>query len=287
MTEPELQEQRAQKWRLDGNAVQTLEQARAFLDDVGFCLFYPERTLPAVPTLLGAFAGSANGLPDVRRSFSDPRVQQATDLMVRLLRERIAYEVYLSPDVSLIVAAQVFPFFYALLSDRNPKGLPKVRALGTKISPLAVLVFESIQKHGPLSKGRLRELVTREPSDAALDRALNELWAILKITRVDYNQNDGSFWDVLYRWSPDVVKEGLDISAPEAVTALLSKFLETTIAATQDEIENFFSQFTSRSKVREAVNALQAAREISFVVVGTKTLICLAPAVEPRGQARV
>jgi hypothetical protein len=267
--------------------VQTLEQAREFLDDVGFCLLYPDRSLPAVPTLLGAFAGSASGLPDARRAFTDPRAQQATELMVRLLRERVAYELCLSPDVGLIVAAQVFPFCYALVSDRNPKGPPKVRALGTKISPLAVLVFESLQKHGPLSKGRLRELVTREPSDAALDRALNELWAILKITRVDYNEHDGSFWDVLYRWSPEVVKEGLDISEPEAVTALLSRFLETTIAATQDEIETFFSHLTSRSKVREAVNALQAAREISFVVVGTKTLICLAPAVEPRGRARV
>ena len=287
MTEPELQQQRAHKWRLDGHPVQTLEQARAFLDDVGFCLLYPERSLPAVPTLMGAFAGSAEGLPDAKHAFADPRAQQATDLMVRLLRERSAYEINLSGDLNLIVAASVFPYFYALLSDRNPKAPPKIRALGAKISPLAVMAFEAIQKHGPLSKGRLRELVTREPSDAALDRTLSELWTILKITRVDYNQAEGSFWDVFYRWSPEAVKEGCGISAPEAVTALLSKFLETAIAATQEEIENFFSHFTSRSKVREAVNALQAAREISFVTVATKTLICLAPAAEPRRRTHV
>jgi uncharacterized protein YcaQ len=100
--------------------------------------------------------------------------------------------------------------------------------------------------------------------------------------RVNYREGEGTLWDVLYRWSPGVVKEALDISEPEAISALLSKFLENAGAATQDEIEAFFSHLTSRSKVREAINALLSARELNFVGAGPKTLIRLAPVPEPR-----
>jgi hypothetical protein len=282
MTEQDLDQLRGHKWRPDGNAVRTLEQARAFIAEVGFCVMYPERSLHGVPSFMGAYAGSAEGLPDAKHAFADPRSREATDLMVRLLRERSAYEMPLFPGTDLIVAASLFPYFYALVADQTPKAPPKVRAQGTRVSPLAVDVFLAIQKDGPLSKDRLRELVSRELSDAALDRALGELWSILKIVRVDYREQEGALWDVLYRWSGDVVKEALDISEPEAISALLSKFLETMVAASQEEIEAFFTHVTSRSKVREAINALLSARELSFVGAGPKTLIRLTPVAEPR-----
>lgn len=282
MTEQELQNLRAHKWHLDGNGVRTIEEARDYIGAVGFCLMYPERTLSAVPSFMGAYAGSAERLPDARHAFADPRSREATDLMVRLLRERSAYEMNLFPGTDLIISAVLFSYFYALVGDRNPKAPPAKRAQGARVSPLAVNVFEAVQKHGPVSKDRLRQLVSRELSDAALDRVLAELWSILKITRVNYREGEGALWDVLYRWSPDVVKEGLNISEPEAISALLSKFLESAGAASQEEIEAFFSHLTSRSKVREAINALLSARELSFVGAGPKTLIRLTPVTEPR-----
>jgi hypothetical protein len=282
MTEQDLQHLRAHKWHLDGTPIRTIEEARAFIADVGFCLMYPERSISAVPSFMGAFAGSAERLPDAKHAFADPRASDATELMVRLLRQRSAYEMNLFPGSDLIISASLFPYFYALVGDRDPKGPPMFRAQGARVSPLAVNVFEAIQKNGPVGKDRLRQLVSREPSDAALDRVLGELWSILKITRVDYREAEGVLWDVLYRWSARVVKEGLNISEPEAISALLSKFLETGVAASQEEIEGFFSHMTSRSKVREAINALLAARELSFIGGGPKSLIRLAPVTEPR-----
>jgi len=277
MTELELQQQRAHLWRIDGNPVRTVEEARSFLEGVGCCLIYPERALPAVPSFIGAYAGSADGLPDSRHAFADPRAKEATELMVRLLRERSAYEMNLFAGADLLIAAEMFPFFYALAGDRNPKAAPRRRGQGAAVSPLAVKVFEAIQKHGPLSKDGLREFTGREPSNAALDRALGELWSILKITRVDYRTQEGALWDVLYRWSQTAVKEGLNISEPEAISALLSKYLESAVAAEQEEIEHFFSHLTSRSKIREAMNALLSARELNFITVGNKNLVRLAP----------
>jgi 23S rRNA pseudouridine2605 synthase len=282
MTEQDLQQLRARKWRLDGNGIKSIEQARELIDDVGFCLMYPERSLPAVPSFIGAYAGSATGLPDSKHAFADPRSQEAIELMVRLLRECSAYEINLFPGTDLIISASIFPYFYSLLADPHPKSAPKVRAQGVRVSKLAIDVFKAIQENGPVSKDRLRELVGRELSNAALDRALSELWSILKITRVDYRESEGVLWDVFYRWSPKLIKEAIDISEPEAISAILSKYLETAAAATQDEVEAFFSHVTSRSKVREAINALLSARELSFVGVGQKTLIRLAPVPERR-----
>jgi len=285
MTEQDLQQQRSHKWRLDGDRIQTLEQARAFVDDVGFCLMYPDRSLPLVPTFMGAFSGSSEHLPDTRHAFADPRSQQATDLMVRLLREKTAFEMSISPSTDVIISAAIFPFFYALVGDRNPKAPPKLRTQGARISPLTINVFDALQKHGPLSKEKLRQLVGHEPSNAALDRALGELWTILKITRVDYREDDGAIWDVFFRWAPDVVKEGTGISAPEALSALISKYLQTAIAVGQDEIELLFSHLASRTKIRDAVNALLAARELTVITIGARTMVHLTP--EPEQRRRV
>ncbi|HLJ27988.1 MAG TPA: crosslink repair DNA glycosylase YcaQ family protein [Candidatus Angelobacter sp.] len=286
MTEQELHHQRAELWRVNGNAIHTIEDAKGFLDSVGFCLMYPVRSLPMVPSFLAAFAGSSVDLPDAKHAFADPRKQPATELMVRLLRERQAYEINLLPESSLVVSAPLFPFLYALVGDRNPKATPKTKAQGARLSPLALKVFESIQKRGPLSKKQLQELISRELTGAALDRALNELWSILKITRVDYSEKEGASWDLLYRWSPAAVMEGSRVSAPEAISALLGKYLEAVVAATQEDIEQFFSHLSTRSKVREAVHALLAGRELDFITVGAKTLIHLAPVPEPH-QRRI
>src|SRR6476646_11805420 len=83
MTEQELDQQRAANWRIDGNAVHTVEEARSFVDAVGFCLMYPERTLPRVASFMGAYAGTAAGLPLAKNAYADPRAQQAKELMVR------------------------------------------------------------------------------------------------------------------------------------------------------------------------------------------------------------
>jgi hypothetical protein len=231
---------------------------------------------------MGAYTGSSAGLPLVKNAYADARAQQATELMVRLLRERSAFEMTLFNETTLVVSAAAFPFFYGLVGDRTPKALPQKKAQGAAVSELSAKVFEALQKHGPLSKPQLQEHVGRESSQAALDRALGELWSILKITRVDYSTATGASWDVLYRWAPAPVKEGINISVPEAITALVSKYLESAIAVEQEEIEQFFSHLTSRSKVREAVGALLQARELSLVTIGPKSLIRLTPPPDQR-----
>ena len=280
MTEQELQQQRREKWRLNGKPIRTIEEARAFVESVGFCLMYPLRPAQPLPTFIGATIGGEDRLPTWQHAYSDPRTAEASQIMVRLLREKAAFEANsFDENNGLLIAASAFPYFYALVGERNPKQAPKAGSR-SPYSALACDAFELIRREGPISKQKMQEALGGSISLAALDKALGELWSKLRITRVDYNPSQGSSWDVLYRWAPEAVKEGVGLSLPEALSGLISKYLEGAIAAEQTELESFFGNFVPRSRVKEAVNALLAARELSFVHVGGRSMIQITPAKE-------
>ena len=275
MTDSELIQLRREKWRLNGNAVRTLEDARSFIESVGFCLMLPLPTPKTlmVPTFVGAFVGSDEKLPTPRQALTDARAREANDLMVRLLRDKSAYEANLGDENNaLLLSASVFPYFYTLLGERNPRQAPKPGPR-SPYSELACDTYQIIQRKGPISKSKLLQEIGKGISVPALDKSLNELWSKMRITRVDYHEREGASWDVLQRWAPEAVSEGINCSVNTALSALLSKYLECVIAADLPELETFFGNFVPRSKVREAVNALLAAREFSFTPVGHKSFI--------------
>jgi hypothetical protein len=277
MTDPELLHARMHKWRLDGQPVRTLEDGRGFLESVGFCLMYPTRPALLLPTFVGAWVGADDKLPMRQHAYNDPRAIEATELMVRTLRHRAAFEAPLiDENNAFLLAPSVFPYFYSLVGERNPKQAPATGAR-SPYSPLACDAFEIIRRRGPISKTKLGELLGGSVSNAGLDRALSELCGNLRITRVDYTVEQGSVWDELSRWAPDVVREGVGISVPEALSALVSKYLDCVIAVDEGEVENFLANFVPRTRVKEAVHALLAARELSFVHVGSKSLLQVTP----------
>jgi hypothetical protein len=277
----ELQQARAAKWRLDGRPVRTLEDARAFIESVGFCLLYPTRPSVLVPTFIGAWVGEDDALPMQQHAYADARAREAMALMVRLLRAKAAFEAPLVDENNpFLLSPAVFPFYYALVGDRNPKVPPKAGPR-SEYSELACDAFQIIRKHGPISKRKLGELLGGGLSSSGSDRALRELWAKLRITRVDYSEEEGSVWDELTRWAPDKVWEGVGASVAQSLSALLSKYMDCVVAAEPEEIENFFSSFVPRSKVKDAIKALLAARELSYVRSGSKSLLQIAPRREP------
>ena len=285
MTSDELIQLRREKWHVNGNPVRTIEDARSFVESVGFCLMLPlpsPKTLLA-PTFVGAFLGSDEKLPTQRQALTDPRAREATELMVRLLRDKSAYEANLGDEHNaLLVSASVFPYFYTLVGERNPKQAPKPGPR-SPYSELACDTYQIIHRKGPISKSKLLQDIGKGISVPALDKSLAELWSKLRITRMDYHEREGASWDVLQRWAPEALSEGVNCSVNEALSALLSKYLECVVAAEPAELESFFGAFIARSKVREAMNALLAARELNFVPVGNKSMVQVA---QPQAERR-
>src|SRR5258706_9558265 len=273
MTDSELQLARLQKWHLDGATVRTAEQGAAFLESVGFCLLLPMRPTEAVPRYSGEGVGADESLPTYQHAYADQRATDASELMVRLLRQRVAYEANLfDENNAFLVAASVFPFFYALVGERNPKQAPK-GGPRSEYTQLACDAFDVIHREGSISKPKLAQTLGGGISPAALDHALQQLWSRLRITRVDYKSGEGSHWDILYRWAPEAVQEGMGLSIGEVLCALVGKYLDCMVAAEQEDAESFFSHFVSRSRVRGAIHALIAAPELSFAHLGSRSLL--------------
>src|SRR5271166_5373361 len=140
MFDQQLQDLRREKWCLGGQGLHTIEEARAFIDSVGFCALYPQKPAVLAPTFVGAYIGGDAKLPTAQMAFADPRAREAKQLMVRLLRDKAAFEALVFPDNNFLVSAAVFPYFYGLVGDRNPRQAPKATAR-SGYSTLAVDAF--------------------------------------------------------------------------------------------------------------------------------------------------
>ena len=272
MTEQEILDARRRRFRVDGDGIRTLEDAQRFISDVGFSLVYPlrHRLHAPVASFMAAYIGSDVGVPYQHVAFADPRATAATDLMVRLLRSKSAFEVAFHDDSALLVSAEVFPYYYALVGEKSPKSAPKVTG-SHRVSRLAVEIYDAICRHGALTKSELRNQHLERGSslsDAGLERALQELWSVLKITRTDYSPSDGSRWDLLSRWASEPVQRGARMSSPQATSAMISSYLQGVIAAEESQVADFMAQFATRSRALETMRALVAAREISVATTG-------------------
>src|SRR5256712_14134682 len=170
---------------------------------------YPLRPTLLLPTFIGAWSGSGERLPTQQHAFADPRATDATELMVRLLRDRSAYEAnFLEENNAFLLAASIFPYFYALVGERNPKQPPKPGPR-SEYSQLACDAFELIRRAGPISKQKMREVLGGSVSFARLDHALRELRSRLRLTRVDYKPAQGPALDVPDSSAPATRRAGI------------------------------------------------------------------------------
>jgi 23S rRNA pseudouridine2605 synthase len=281
MTLAELVEEREKLW---SRPVRTLDDAREFVTSVGFCLRYPVRPAVLAPTFIAAFLGPGADLPTAKFAPLDPRTRDAGELISRLLGERSALEVNFGDRGSLLVAAAEFPYFYALIGDRNPKLPPQLGVHSEKT--LIAHTFAELQK-SPASEPELLDRLGKSISEAALQRSLHALWSQLRVVR--HPLGAGFRWEVIYEWVPDLVRKGIQLSSGAALSALVSRYLGTVVAAEPKEIEEFFGPLTARSKVLDIVKILTAAREVETVQIQDKRMVRIAlpaaPMQHSAGQA--
>jgi len=286
MTEQELQQRRRARWRVDGaRPVETIDAAAEFIAEMGLCLEFPVKPWVVAPTWMGACAGTEADLPLAAQAFRDPRLPRARELKTRLLRQRTAFEVRYQGETNLLLSAEMFPFFYPLAGDRIPAREAASLGEKDKTSQLARDTFAVVQRKGPISARRLQTELGGEVSESSLAHALHQMWARLRVTRVDEGEDEGATWDVLHRWAPEAVEQGAAMSVPQGLSALVSKYLDAVVAAEAAEIESFFAPMVARARVRETVNALLAARQFSLIPAGRHTLVQNTP-VETLGAGK-
>jgi hypothetical protein len=280
---------RKQRWHQGDDALLTLEDARAWVGELGLVLFAPrEQQLPApAPSLVEATLGRAASAP------SAAETETARGLLARLTAEGTAIPLNLLggpgdvPD--FVVSAQVFSYVFTLRGDKAWKQPP-----ATSGSPLALKVYEALAQGGALSAAELVSELGRELTQNAILRSLTELWSQLRVIPLLQQDGSATLWELTSRRFTKQIKAGANAGQPTALSALISLYLAQSYAAVTDEVEVFLSPLAARSRVRDVLHGLTAGRQLEDVVLEGKTLLYIpgalpefpeATAAEPAAEA--
>jgi hypothetical protein len=266
LTSEQLEAARAERLRLTEHGTLTLDEARTWIEETGFCLFLPKRQFSpsAAPSFIEAVAGKPTPTPDPKL------IATAEELLVRLETSGVAVRLNLQgqpgehPD--FVVASWVLPYVYALRGDRDWRRVPQLTG-SRQVSQLAVLAYKQLEQ-GDATIAQLRHALGREVTESAVIRAITELWQQLRIIPVIAAPGQPAKWQLLRHRFQKAIAEGASTSQVTAISVLASIFLQAVIAATMEEVEVFLSPLTSRSKIREVLRGLVATRQVHTLSLG-------------------
>lgn len=266
MTSEQLEAARAERLRLNGHGTLTLEETRTWVEETGLCLFLPKRQFsPSVaPSFVEAVAGRPTATPESKL------IATAEEMLVRLETDGVAVRLNLQgqpgeqPD--FVVASWVLPYVYALRGDRDWRRVPQLTG-SRQVSQLAVLTYKQLEQ-GDATIAQLKHALGREVTEAAVIRAITELWQQLRIIPVIAAPGQPAKWQLLRHRFQKAIAEGASTSQVTAISVLASIFLQAVIAATMEEVEIFLSPLTSRSKIREVLRGLVATRQVHTLSLG-------------------
>jgi 23S rRNA pseudouridine2605 synthase len=266
----QLQAARAAHWRQKQSPLLTLDDAQNWLAQHPLCLYLPRHAqLPApAPSFVEACMGSRQATPGAAA------IEQAQGLLTRLIVSGTVVPLNLLGTVGeqpdFLAHRDALPYVLALRADPDWKHAPQ-KSSGHKVSPLVLELWKVLDKEGVLTAGEARETLGRELTEAAVLRALCELWQALRISPVLAEEGQPARWEMLRVHHRGALETGSTTSQVTALSLLVSMYLQSVYAASSDEIEIFLSPVASRSRVREAVRGLSATRQIHTLSMDAQT----------------
>jgi hypothetical protein len=271
-TSEQLASARLAQWHQNGEALLTFENLRSWMNVAGLVLFTPRSTqLPApAPSMVEAVLGA----PSPEPTLAD--IDQARTLLARLIAEGIAVPLNLlgtpgeTPD--FVVSAPVFSYIFTLRGDKAWKQPPAVIG-AVKVSPLAAAAHELLTKRPALTAYDLTTQLGKEVTESAVLRALNELWAHLRVIPVPQPDGQATLWELTSARFTKHIKAGANAGQPSALSALISLYLGSAMLASEEEIETFLSPLAARSRIRDVVHALMGARELETLALDGRTVL--------------
>jgi hypothetical protein len=281
----QLAETRLRQWHQQGEALLTLENLRSWTNAAGLVLFVPRPQIVApAPSLVEAVLGEPTAIPTIEQT------TEARSLLARLVAEGLAVPLNLlgagagtvhagapgdTPD--FVASTAVFSYVFTLRGDKAWKQPPTTSG-AFKVSPLALATHEALSQHGPLSAYDLTTEVGKEVTEAAVLRALGELWTHLRVLPLAQPNGAATLWELTSARFTKQIKAGANAGQPSALSALISLYLGQAVVASEDEIESFLAPLASRSRIRDVIHALLSARQLDTVAVEGRTMLHVAGA---------
>lgn len=207
--------------------VETPAQAVKYIDAAGFCMLFPVANVP-LPSLYSAVA---------RRDFSDgvhfdkhfERVWRWKDELPR--QRRAFYAKYFRGKGTFISRGQL-PYFLAMRDVAVVPGDHDRFYRDGRIREDARLIWETIEKHGPLATLELRHACRFETvaGNVRFKRAILDLQCLLVVSHFGAEQETGAWasgrYELTCRLFPRETAAALDITASGARVHLAAKFIE-------------------------------------------------------------
>jgi hypothetical protein len=279
-TAAQLQETRLRQWHQQGEALLTIENLRSWINTAGLVLFAPRPQIASpAPSLVEAVLGAPNSSPTLEQT------AEARSLLSRLVTEGLAVPLnLLGPGTGTVHAAApgdtpdfvastaVFSYVFTLRGDKAWKQPPATSG-ALKMSNLAVATYEALSRRGPLSAYDLTTEVGKEVTEAAVLRALGELWTHLRVLPLAQPDAAPTLWELASARFTKQIKAGANAGQPSALSALISLYLGQAAVASEDEIESFLSALASRSRIRDVIHALLSARQLDTIAIEGRTML--------------
>lgn len=221
----------------------TEADARAFIDEVGFCFLFGERGVE-MPTLWGAICGGDRPPPDDHEDVDLGRAWEWKDSLPA--RGEVYYGKLLRGKPTF-VSLGLLPMFYALSPNygdvddylqQYEEGLLTIEARN---------IYTALLENGPLPTSRLRQLSGLQGGGAIarrFDGAIAELQAQLKIAKTGIS--DANYWgyayvyDLFVRAFPSVPEQARAISSDTAMATILTQHLHNTVAQPAARLRRLF-----------------------------------------------
>ncbi len=280
LNQKQLQIARAAVWRQTANPVLTVDDAAAWIEETGLCLFLPRHAqLPApAPSLVEACAGEG------RAVFAAAAVDAAMELAARLVADERAVPLNLMGNFSeqpdYLSSPGTLRWIAAVRGDRNWKAAPAGRT-----APLVSRTWEALSS-GEKTVVEIQELLGREITEGAVLRALIELWTTLRAFP-RYEPGQPTRWALARDRFARQLGAAAGTAQTTGLSALISLYLHSVVAATAEETEIFLSPLTARSRVREVLHGMTATRQLGSMAMGVNTLLFVEgslPEVEPEAE---
>jgi 23S rRNA pseudouridine2605 synthase len=279
-TAAQLSETRLKQWHQQGEALLTIENLRGWINATGLVLFAPRPQIASpAPSLVEGVLGAFNPSPTIEQT------TEARRLLARLVADGLAVPLnLLGPGVGtvhagapgdtpdFVASTAVFSYIFTLRGDKAWKQPPTTSG-ALKVSNLALAIHEALSRRGALSAYDLTTEVGKEVTEAAVLRALGELWTHLRVLPLAQPDGAATLWELSSARFTKQIKAGANAGQPSALSALISLYLGQAVVAAEDEIESFLSPLASRSRIRDVIHALLAARELDTIAIEGRTML--------------
>jgi hypothetical protein len=222
--------------------VQTPRAAVKFVDEMGFCFFWPIAKVE-LPSLFHAIAGKVR---DVPMAHDDADLSKCWSWKDEALGRRQWFYAKVLCKRATLISLDFLPVFYALSPNYGDDEDYLQEYEAGLLSRDAKNIFEALRDIGPLDTVRLRRecRLSADSAKTAFERALTELQVGLRILPVGVAEAGAwryaFIYDLVTRHFPDVAGHAREITRSEARTRLVSKYIDNVVAASRSDVERVF-----------------------------------------------